>query len=104
MSGYVFKLDVQTAVSTYAHGPLLADSRLTHCNIVEKCGESAQKAASDRTRPNLDTRRNVCLEIEAYESSHSPSTPSLSRGLVAKRVGRQLQRLVRQRVPVRLAS
>jgi hypothetical protein len=74
----------------------MADSRLSHRNIIVQCSELGQKAANGKNRPNLDTRRNVCLEIEAYESSHSPSTPSLSRGLVAKRVGRQLQRLVRR--------
>ena len=46
----------------------MADFRLTHCNVVVQRSESAQKAADGKNRPNPDTRRNVCLEIGAYES------------------------------------
>jgi hypothetical protein len=43
------------SVSTYAERPVVADSRLTHCNIVETCGESVQKAANDRTRLSIQS-------------------------------------------------
>ncbi len=32
-------------------GPFLADFCLSHCNIFVQCGESAQKAASGKNRP-----------------------------------------------------
>ncbi len=38
-------------------GPFLADSRLSHCNEVVQCSESAQKAADGKKRPQAVLRQ-----------------------------------------------
>ena len=48
---------------------MMADARLTQCNLIIQCSESAQKAANGKNRPNPDIRGSVGLEIETHESS-----------------------------------
>jgi hypothetical protein len=58
-------------VFTFTEGPQVADSGLSHRNIVVQRGESAQKTTNGKNRPVPDTRRNVCLENEVHESGPS---------------------------------
>ncbi len=43
-----------TRVREVPRRPLLADSRLSHRNIVVQCSESDQKAANGKTRPTAE--------------------------------------------------
>ena len=75
--GYNGKADVEMVISANNDRPQVADSGLSHCNIIIQCNELGQKAANDQTRPFLVSRDVVVQRPLRSKCGHSAPDPRL---------------------------
>ncbi len=63
------KADIEYALVRHCERPIVADSRLSHCNIVLLCSESAQKQRTAKNDPSRSV--NVQASNVRYEQKQT---------------------------------